>query len=38
MIDRLEQRRSRWGYSYFTVVQQQSIDDFAPVVARLTGR
>ena len=37
MIDRLEQRRSRWGYSYF-VVQQQSIDDFAPVVARLTGR
>ena len=37
MIDRLEQRRSRWGYSYF-VVQQQSIDDFAPVVAGLTGR
>jgi alkanesulfonate monooxygenase SsuD/methylene tetrahydromethanopterin reductase-like flavin-dependent oxidoreductase (luciferase family) len=37
MIDRLEQRRERWGYSYF-VVQQPSIDDFAPVVARLTGR
>ena len=37
MVDRLEQRRARWGYSYF-VVQQQCVDDFAPVVARLTGR
>lgn len=37
MIDRLEHRRARWGYSYF-VVQQQSVDDFAPAVARLTGR
>lgn len=37
MVDRLEQRRTRWGYSYF-IVQQQSIDDFAPVVAELTGR
>jgi probable F420-dependent oxidoreductase len=36
MIDRLEQRRARWGYSYF-VVQQPCIDDFAPVVDRLTG-
>jgi probable F420-dependent oxidoreductase len=33
---RLEQRRRRWGYSYF-VVQQPSIDDLAPIVASLTG-
>lgn len=37
MIDRLEERRRRWGYSYF-VVQQDQLDDFAPVVASLTGR
>lgn len=37
MIDRLEERRQRWGYSYF-VVQQDQLDDFAPVVASLTGR
>jgi probable F420-dependent oxidoreductase len=36
MVERLEQRRARWGYSYITV-QQPSIDDFAPVVTRLTG-
>jgi hypothetical protein len=36
MVDRLEQRRARWGYSYF-VVQQPVIDDFAPIVERLTG-
>jgi probable F420-dependent oxidoreductase len=36
MIDRLEQRRGRWGYSYY-VVQQPAIDDFAPVVEKLTG-
>jgi probable F420-dependent oxidoreductase len=36
MIDRLEQRRARWGYSYF-VVQQPAVDDFAPIVERLTG-
>ena len=36
MIQGLEERRARWGYSYFTV-QQPVIDDFAPVVATLTG-
>jgi probable F420-dependent oxidoreductase len=36
MIHRLEQRRARWGYSYF-VVQQPVIHDFAPIVERLTG-
>jgi probable F420-dependent oxidoreductase len=36
MADRLETRRARWGYSYFTV-QQPAIDEFAPVVASLTG-
>ena len=37
MAERLEERRERWGYSYF-VVQQPSIDEIAPLVARLTGR
>ena len=37
MIERLEERRSRWGYSYF-VVQQSGIDDLVPIVARLSGR
>jgi len=37
MIDRLEQRRQRWGYSYF-VVQQDQLDAFAPVVAALSGQ
>ena len=36
MADRLETSRARWGYSYFTV-QQPAIDEFAPVVAALTG-
>lgn len=36
MIDLLETRRQRWGYSY-VVVQQPSVDDFAPIVAKLTG-
>lgn len=36
MVEGLEARRARWGYSYFTV-QQPAIDDFAPVVATLTG-
>jgi probable F420-dependent oxidoreductase len=37
IIDRLQARRERWGYSYF-VVKQSSIDEFAPIVAELTGR
>ena len=37
LIDRLEERRARWGYSYF-VVQEPSIDEFAPIVASLSGR
>ena len=37
MIERLEDRRERWGYSYF-VVRQSRIDDIAPIVAHLTGR
>jgi alkanesulfonate monooxygenase SsuD/methylene tetrahydromethanopterin reductase-like flavin-dependent oxidoreductase (luciferase family) len=36
IADRLEERRSRWGYSYF-VVQGPSAEKFAPLVARLTG-
>jgi probable F420-dependent oxidoreductase len=37
MIDRLCQRRTRWGYSY-VVVPGPSVEAFAPVVAALTGR
>jgi probable F420-dependent oxidoreductase len=36
IADRLEERRARWGYSYF-VVQGPSAEKFAPLVARLTG-
>ena len=36
IVDRLQERRRRWGYSYF-VVQEPSIDDFAPIAASLTG-
>jgi len=34
MAERLDQRRERWGYSYF-VVQQPAIDEVGPLVARL---
>ena len=36
VIDRLHQRRDRWGYSYF-VIQGPKVDAFASVVARATG-
>jgi probable F420-dependent oxidoreductase len=36
IADRLVERRNRWGYSYF-VVQGPSAEQFAPLVARLTG-
>jgi probable F420-dependent oxidoreductase len=36
VIDRLERRRDRWGYSY-TVIPGDQLAAFAPVVARLTG-
>jgi probable F420-dependent oxidoreductase len=36
MVDALEARRERWGFSY-VVIQGDAIDAFAPVVARLTG-
>ena len=37
ICDDLEQRRERWGFSYF-VVQSDGLDALAPVVARMTGR
>lgn len=37
ICERLEERRSRWGISYW-VVAAGSVDAFAPVVARLAGR
>jgi probable F420-dependent oxidoreductase len=37
LVDRLEERRARYGVNYVTV-QQAELDAFAPVVARLAGR
>jgi probable F420-dependent oxidoreductase len=36
IIDQLHQRRERWGLSY-VVVGDDNIDEFAPIVAKLTG-
>ena len=36
IVDRLQDRRERWGYSY-TVIPGDKVRDFAPIVARLTG-
>jgi probable F420-dependent oxidoreductase len=36
IVDQLEQRRARWGYSYF-VLPQPATGDFAPIIARMTG-
>jgi probable F420-dependent oxidoreductase len=37
VCDQIERRREQYGISYFTV-QEDSIDSFAPVVARLAGK
>jgi probable F420-dependent oxidoreductase len=36
IVDRLQERRDRWGYSYH-VVPGDKARDFAPIVAQLTG-
>ncbi len=36
IIDRLHDRRDRWGYSYH-VIPHDKIEEFAPVVAHLSG-
>lgn len=36
IVDRLHERRDRWGYSYYTL-QQPVAREFAPVIARLAG-
>lgn len=36
IVDRLRERRERWGYSY-VCLQQSSTEPFAPVVAALAG-
>ena len=36
IVERLEQRRDRWGFSYF-VVQNEAAETLAPIVARLAG-
>jgi probable F420-dependent oxidoreductase len=37
VVEELQRRRERWGYSY-TVLQFEQADAFAPVVAKLAGR
>jgi probable F420-dependent oxidoreductase len=37
LVDRLQERRDRWGFSYH-VVQNESALELAPLVAELTGR
>lgn len=37
IVDELQRRRDRWGYSY-TVLQFEQAEPFAPIVAHLTGR
>jgi probable F420-dependent oxidoreductase len=34
IVEKLYQRRERWGYSYYTILQE-SADEFAPVLERL---
>jgi hypothetical protein len=36
LIERLLERRERWGFSY-VIVGQGDVDAFAPVVAALAG-
>jgi probable F420-dependent oxidoreductase len=36
VVERLQERRERWGYSY-TVIPGHRLDAFAPIVAQLTG-
>ena len=36
IIEELQQRRQRWGFSY-VIVGQNDVEPFAPVVAALTG-
>lgn len=36
IINRLQERREKWGFSY-VIVGEENIDDFAPVVSRLAG-
>lgn len=36
IIDKLQERREQWGLSY-VIIGEENIDDFAPVVSRLTG-
>ena len=37
IVDELQRRRDRWGYSY-TVLQFEQAEPFAPIVAHPTGR
>jgi probable F420-dependent oxidoreductase len=37
IVDTLEERRSRWGITYWTLVPGNDLEAFAPVVGRLQG-
>jgi hypothetical protein len=36
IVARLQERRERWGYSYYAL-QSEAAEAFAPIVARLAG-
>ncbi|MDQ1449422.1 MAG: hypothetical protein QOC79_2393, partial [Actinomycetota bacterium] len=36
VMEQLHERRERWGLSY-VIVGDENIDEFAPIVAKLTG-
>jgi probable F420-dependent oxidoreductase len=37
IIEKLQMIRERYGFSYFTIGGEESIDSFAPILARLAG-
>jgi hypothetical protein len=37
IVASLEERRDRWQFSYH-VVDEQAVESFAPIVARLAGK
>jgi probable F420-dependent oxidoreductase len=37
IVETLQMRRDRYGISYVTVSEEESMDSFAPIVARLSG-
>jgi hypothetical protein len=38
IVETLLLRRDRYGISYVTISEEESMDSFAPIVARLAGK